>query len=122
MQRLWIVLGSLGGLTAVVMAALAAHGLSAIGSERLGMVRSGVEMHGWHALALLACGLWAPRGGQLADWAGVAFAAGLILFCGAVYALGLFAVSLGPLAPAGGITLMAGWVLLGLSAIRTRRH
>ncbi len=39
----------------------------------LQMVRNAVQMHGWHALALLACGLWAPRGGWLADWAGAAF-------------------------------------------------
>ncbi len=43
-------------------------------------------MQGWHALALVGCGLWARRGGGLAHWAGAAFALGTLLFCGAVYA------------------------------------
>jgi uncharacterized membrane protein YgdD (TMEM256/DUF423 family) len=71
-------------------------------------------------LALLACGLWVPRGGRLVDWAGAAFTAGLMLFCGSVYALALGGVSLGLLAPTGGVLLMLGWALLGLSALRAR--
>ena len=76
MQRTWIALGALAGLTAVAMAAVAAHGLGGLDPAAVAMVRSGIEMQGWHALALLACGLWAPRGGRLADAAGAAFAAG----------------------------------------------
>ena len=83
MQRLWIALGALAGLTAVAMAALAAHGLDWLDPAALQMVRSTLEMHGWHALALLACGLWAPRGGRLVDWAGAAFVVGLLLASGA---------------------------------------
>jgi uncharacterized membrane protein YgdD (TMEM256/DUF423 family) len=52
-------------------------------------------MQGWHVLALLGTGLWAPRGGWLADAAGAAFAVGLVLFCGAVYSLALVGVSWG---------------------------
>ena len=121
MQRVWIALGSLAGLTAVAMAALAAHGLDWLDPAALAMVRSAIEMHGWHALALLACGLWAPRGGRLADWAGAAFAVGTALFCGAVYALALGGMRLGITAPVGGTLLMVGWVLLGLSAIVATR-
>ncbi len=116
MERLWIGLGALAGLLAVAMAALAAHGLQAIGPFRLELARNALQMQGWHALALLACGLWAPRGGRLVDWAGVAFAAGLVLFCGAVYGLALGRWPLGMLAPVGGTLLMVGWVLLGVSA------
>jgi uncharacterized membrane protein YgdD (TMEM256/DUF423 family) len=118
MQRVWIALGSLAGLTAVAMAALAAHGLAWLEPAGLQMVRNAVEMHGWHALALLACGIWAPRGGRLVDWAGAAFALGLVLFCGAVYALALADIRTAMLAPAGGLLLMLGWALLGLSALR----
>jgi uncharacterized membrane protein YgdD (TMEM256/DUF423 family) len=118
MHRVWIALGSLAGLTAVAMAALAAHGLDWLEPARLQIVRNGVEMHGWHALALLACGLWAPRGGRLVDWAGGAFATGLLLFCGAVYALALGGIPAAFLAPVGGLLLMLGWVLLGVSAVR----
>jgi uncharacterized membrane protein YgdD (TMEM256/DUF423 family) len=125
--RLWIGLGAVAGLLAVAMAALAAHGLEAIGPARLTMLRNANEMQGWHALALLFCGLWAPRGGRLADAAGAAFTLGLLLFCGAVDTLALTGtspalngLSLGMLAPIGGTLLMLGWVLLLASAWRAR--
>lgn len=121
MQRSWIALGSLAGLLAVAMAAVAAHALAGLDPARVRMVESAIQMQGWHALALVGCGLWAPRGGRLADLAGAAFVAGTVLFCGAVYALGLANVSLGILAPTGGILLMLGWLLLGISALRAPR-
>jgi uncharacterized membrane protein YgdD (TMEM256/DUF423 family) len=118
MQRLWIILGSLAGFGAVAMAAYAAHGVPDPAAQHV--VASGVQMQGWHALALLGVGLWVPRGGRLADAAGAAFAVGLVLFCGAVYSLALAGVSWGFLAPTGGILLMIGWLLLGASALRAR--
>jgi len=119
MQRTWIALGALAGLAAVAMAALAAHGLEPAAQA---VVRSGVEIQAWHALALLAVGLWAPRGGRLADAAGMAFVLGIGLFCGAVYAVGLFGAHLGSMAPVGGTLLMVGWLLLGISALAARRR
>jgi uncharacterized membrane protein YgdD (TMEM256/DUF423 family) len=118
MQRVWIGLGSLAGLGAVAMAAFAAHAID--NPSVLHIVSSGVQMQGWHALALVGVGLWAPRGGRLADAAGAAFAVGLVLFCGALYSLALTGVSWGLLAPTGGILLMAGWLLMGASALRPR--
>ncbi len=119
MQRFWIAIGSLAGFGAVAMGAVAAHAVADPVAQR--MVASGVQMQGWHALALLGVALWAPRGGRLADAAGVAFLVGMILFCGSVYALGLGGISLGRVAPTGGMTLMLGWLLLGASALRTPR-
>ncbi len=120
MQRTWIALGALAGLLAVAMAALAAHGLGGLDPASLAAVRSGIEMQAWHALALLACGLWAPRGGRIADWAGAAFMSGIVLFCVGVYAVAVGGIRLGIAAPLGGTLLMTGWVLLGLSALRAR--
>src|SRR6185312_7520806 len=112
MQRFWMAVGALFGLGMVAMAAFAAHGLDAPAAA---VVHSGVEMQGWHALALLAVGLWVPRGGRLAHSAGAAFTLGTLLFCGAVYTVGLFGRHLGPVAPIGGTLLMLGWGLLALS-------
>ncbi len=84
------------------------------------IIASGVQMQGWHALALLGTALWAPRGGWLADAAGVAFTAGIVLFCSALYRLGLTGVSMGLVAPTGGVLLMIGWLLLAASALRAR--
>jgi uncharacterized membrane protein YgdD (TMEM256/DUF423 family) len=118
MQRLWITIGALAGFGAVAMAAFAAHGIA--DATALRIVSSGVQMQGWHALALLGVGLWAPRGGRFTHAAGASFTVGLILFCGSVYALGLAGISWGVLAPTGGILLMLGWLLLAASALRRR--
>jgi uncharacterized membrane protein YgdD (TMEM256/DUF423 family) len=114
MHRTWIALGALAGLTAVAMAAVAAHGLDPAAAA---VVRGGIEMQGWHALALLGCALWAPRGGKLAHAAGAVFTAGMVLFCGSVYAQSLALTRGAPAAPIGGALLMLGWLLLGLSAV-----
>lgn len=117
--KLWIFLGSLAGASAVAMAAAAAHALPArLDEHGMLIVRSGIQMQGWHALALVGCGLWAPRGGRLGQCAGAAFALGLILFCGSIYLLALAGFSAGPAAPAGGMLLILGWLLLGVSALR----
>jgi uncharacterized membrane protein YgdD (TMEM256/DUF423 family) len=118
MTRLWIVLGAITGLTAVAMAAAVAH--ERLDADAIQWVRDALQMQGWHALALLFTGLWAARGGLAADLAGAAFALGVLLFCGAVYALALFGLHLPMLAPIGGSLLMLGWLLLGISAL-TRR-
>ena len=54
---------------------------------------------------------------RLAHWAGAAFVVGLVLFCGAVYALALGGLRLPMLAPVGGSLLMLGWLLLAASAL-----
>lgn len=120
MTRPLIVIGSLFGLLAVAMAAVSAHALNALDVSRQQMVRDAVQMQGWHALALVATGLWAARGGLLARLAGVAFVIGTVLFCGDVYALALGGLHLSGVAPTGGFLLMAGWLLLGASALRAR--
>ena len=120
MQRVWIGLGALAGLTAVAMAAFSAHGLDRLGASEMRMLQSAIQMQGWHALALLGTGLWAPVGGRLADAAGVAFVLGLLLFCGAVYGLALFGAAVGGIAPVGGTLLMIGWALLAVSAVWRR--
>ncbi len=120
--RGWVALGALAGLMAVAAAAGAAHLPMEAGEARA--IASAVQMQGWHALALLGCGLWGVRGGALTHAAGAAFALGTLLFCGTVYAGALGGPHLGVLAPVGGSLLMLGWALLGLSALRrpTPRH
>jgi uncharacterized membrane protein YgdD (TMEM256/DUF423 family) len=118
MQRIWIAIASLIGFTAVAMAAFAAHGITDPTAQHI--VASGVQMQGWHALALFGTALWVPLGGRLANAAGLAFALGTLLFCGAVYTHGLTGHALGPIAPTGGTLLMFGWLLLAASAWRAR--
>ena len=121
MDRLWLGLGSLLGLTGVMMAALAAHALPGrIAPAALALVHTAIEMQMWHALALLGCGVLARIGAgrRRVMVAGGAFALGTLLFCGAVYTLTIAGVATGPVAPIGGTLLMLGWLLLGASALR----
>ena len=118
--RIWIASGSLAGFGAVAMAAIAAHALpQRLDARALHAVESAIHMQGWHALALVLTGVLVTRGGPtlLANLAGAAFLLGLLLFCGSIYLGELAGVRIGPTAPAGGLLLMLGWLLLAASAI-----
>jgi uncharacterized membrane protein YgdD (TMEM256/DUF423 family) len=119
MHRLWMFLGALAGLLAVGLAAWAAHGAPAAlqGAPRRA-VDNALMIQGWHAAALLAAGLMAEGGRRLAHLAGAAFALGTMAFCGAVWWGALGGAPIGPVAPAGGMLLMAGWALLALAALK----
>jgi uncharacterized membrane protein YgdD (TMEM256/DUF423 family) len=122
MDRAWIGIGALYGLLGVILAALAAHALpQRLSASDLALVHTGIEMQMWHALALIACGaLMRGQGAvrRLLPLAGLAFAAGTPLFCGAVYAIALAKFRLPAMAPTGGLLLMAGWLLLAVSTLR----
>ncbi len=125
--RWCLVAGAVLGLLTVAMGAVAAHlpeRMLAPGGREL--LRSAVQMQGWHVPALLACGLLAERrGGVLLRVAGLFFGLGIACFCAGVYALGFdrdaaWAHALGHAAPFGGSVLMAGWLLLALACLRRR--
>lgn len=86
------------------------------------------DYHMYHALALLAVA-WlaserAGREAMMVHLAGAAFLLGIILFSGTLYAFALTGrVVVAGAAPAGGILLMIGWLLIaaiGLSAALRR--
>jgi uncharacterized membrane protein YgdD (TMEM256/DUF423 family) len=117
--RLWIAAGAVAGLLGVAMAAVTAHAV--LDPLKQAMLHSAVEMQVWHALALVAVGIWVRiGGGDLAHWAGAAFLVGLICFSSSIYSLALLDMRIPMLAPIGGTLLMIGWAFLGLSALRAR--
>jgi uncharacterized membrane protein YgdD (TMEM256/DUF423 family) len=121
MGRIFLALGALAGAFAVAMAAATAHALSQrLDAKGLDAVRSAVQMQGWHALALVMTGLWLmrapPLAYQLGTLAGFGFLVGMLLFSGAIYLHHLAGISIGPVAPIGGVLLMLAWLLLMASA------
>lgn len=120
MERLWLGLGGVFGLTGVMMAALAAHALPGrMSPADLGFVHAAIDMQMWHALALIGCGILARlHPGRRVTLAGGAFALGIVFFCGAVYLLALAGIDVPMLAPAGGFLTMLGWILLASLALR----
>jgi uncharacterized membrane protein YgdD (TMEM256/DUF423 family) len=106
MQKSCFAAAAVCGLLAVMLLAIATHAAQP-------MAQSVALLLGWHAPALMAAGLW----GRSA-WAPACWVAGLALFGGALLLRAFAGVSLGPVAPAGGLLVMAGWVLLGIAAWR----
>jgi uncharacterized membrane protein YgdD (TMEM256/DUF423 family) len=102
------------GLVAVIAAAASAHVVDPASARARA---SAAQMLGWHALAIVAVGLWGTQGGWLGHAAGALFTAGLVLFCTAVYVPVFGGPSLGMTAPVGGVSLMLGWAAFGLSAL-----
>ncbi len=122
MGRIWMALGALAGAGAVGMAAAAAHALATrLDAKAMTAIQSAIQLQGWHALALVATGLWVMRAPPLAhtlgNLAGLGFTLGLLLFCGAIYANHLGGVHSGPAAPTGGILLIVSWLLLAAAAL-----
>ena len=119
--RGWLVCGALLALLAVAAGAFAAHGLRArLTPEALAVFETGARYQMYHALALLACGLAAPRcSGRLLGWAGGLFVLGIVLFSGSLYLLTLTGNrALGMITPVGGVAWLVAWGLMAVAAWR----
>lgn len=112
------------GFLAVALGAFGAHGLQSRlagledGVTRLEWWKTAAHYHLTHALAVgLAAGVCGDtRNGRFACWA---FAFGILLFSGSLYTMTLTGTRwLGAVTPFGGLALLAGWLLLGLAAVR----
>lgn len=115
------VLVGVAGASAVLLGAFGAHALRGVldarGSE---LWHTAVDYHVWHALALaMAAGLGRGRSGRVAA---TAFAVGIVLFSGSLYALALGGPRwVGIITPFGGLAFVVGWLALGW-ALRTRNE
>lgn len=109
----WGLTAALLGLTAVALGAVAAHAVADVQAAQALERASLYQLI--HALALLyASGL--P--GKVALFARTLLLAGVVLFCGSIELKYLFAVTQATaLAPTGGVALMLGWLMLGVSAL-----
>ena len=111
-----LTLAALAGFVSVAMGAFAAHGISDPRAQEL--LRTG-SLYGFvHALATLFCGALLPR----ARLAPALFLAGVALFCGSLYALALGAPRwTGAVTPFGGLSFLAGWLVLAWGVRRVDR-
>ena len=108
---------------ATLCGALAAHGLKArLAPERLEIWNIAVRWHFLQGLGLLGVGL-ALRffEGAAVRGAALLIAAGIVLFCGSLYALSLGApAAWGVLTPLGGLAWIAGWLSFAYGIWRHR--
>lgn len=109
----------IAGASSVLLGAFGAHALHGVlDADHRELWHTAVDYHVWHALALaLAAGLGRGRSQRVAV---TAFAIGIVLFSGSLYALALGAPRwTGIITPFGGIAFVVGWIALGLS-LRSR--
>ena len=108
-------LTGVAGASAVLFGAFGAHALRGVlDADHRELWHTAVEYHFWHALAL-GLAVWAGRG-RAGRCAVGAFAIGIVLFSGSLYALALGAPRwTGIVTPFGGVAFIVGWVALGLT-------
>lgn len=124
-ERLSLLLAAVAGFSGVALGAFGAHGVKGRlagkpdAEQRLAWWQTGAQYHLVHALAI---GLSAVRpsptqaGSSIAPWL---FLLGIALFSGSLYTMTLTNVrKLGAVTPLGGLSFLAGWIALGVNALR----
>ncbi|MBR9884591.1 MAG: DUF423 domain-containing protein [Oceanospirillales bacterium] len=119
--RLTLLCAALAGALAVMLGAFAAHALrEALSARMLEVFQTGVTYQFYHVLALLAVGVLQLRGdSRPLRLSAALFLLGMLLFCGSLYTLVLTGVHyLGIITPIGGVSLMAGWLVLAFAVFK----
>jgi len=116
-----LVLGGVLGALGVGLGAFGAHALKATleaaedGPARLAWWHTATQYHLWHALLIVALGVWAEPGRRVGA-AGISAAVGILLFSGSLYAMTLTGIrALGAVTPLGGAAFILAWVLVALA-------
>lgn len=113
----WLV--GAAGASAVLLGAFGAHALrDVLDADARELWRTASQYHFWHALALAITACAMP--GRARRTAAIAFAVGIVLFSGSLYALALGAPrACGAITPFGGVAFIVGWLALGAAFHRS---
>lgn len=116
-MRTFFALGAIFGFLSVAAGAFGAHALSTrLAPDRLVLFELAARYQMYHALALLGVAFAVDRFGSTAPAAGWLFVAGILIFCGTIYALAFGAPRwFGAITPIGGVCMLLGWLLLAWS-------
>ena len=117
----WTSVAAAALAVAVMLGAFGAHGLRGrLDAYSMGIYERAVFYHFVHALGLLIVSVLQRTGtldGPALNWACAAFALGILIFSGSLYALAITGVRwLGAITPIGGVSFIAGWLLLAWAA------
>ena len=108
---------------AVILGAFGAHALrSRLDEASMSVYQTAVLYHFIHALGLLIVSIL-PRIGVLthsaALWVGWLLFLGIVVFSGSLYVLAITGIrALGAITPFGGLSFIAGWLLLAFGLLR----
>jgi uncharacterized membrane protein YgdD (TMEM256/DUF423 family) len=121
LDKTFFALGALLGCLGVAAGAFGAHALEArLSAEQMEWFELAARYQMIHALALIAAA-WAaqrwPSG--MVNAGGWLLLVGVLIFCGTLYAMAFGAPRiLGAVTPIGGLSLIVGWLLLAVAALR----
>lgn len=122
-MKFMIQAGGILGALAVALGAFGAHALKGMleASGRTETFETAVRYQFYHAIAMVLVGILLQKTSvdaiKLLNWSGNAFAAGVIIFSGSLYAICFTGITkFGATAPIGGLLLIVGWVLLIFAA------
>lgn len=121
MERTFFAAGAIFALLGVAAGAFGAHALSArIPADRLAIYEVAVRYQLYHALGLLALAWASTRWpGPALQAAGWLMIAGILVFGGTLYAIGLGAPRwLGAITPLGGVAFLLAWGLAAWAVLR----
>ncbi|HVA45042.1 MAG TPA: DUF423 domain-containing protein [Pirellulales bacterium] len=132
----WVACGAVLAGLSVAAGAFGAHGLKGRLAEdlklsadesahqeaarRLEIFDTAARYHMYHAIAVVLIGLAATRHSSIWLTAGGSlFVAGILVFCGCLYAMALGAPRiLGAVVPFGGVGFILGWICLAIGAVQ----
>lgn len=120
--KIFLALGGLNALLAVMLGAFGAHALKTrLMPELVAVYQTAVQYHFYHALGLLMVGtliLLMPNNGLL-KYSGGFMLAGIVLFSGSLYLLAITGLRiLGAIAPLGGICFIVAWLVFVIAVWR----
>ncbi len=119
----WTAIGAIALALGVILGAFGAHGLKdRLDAYLMGIYEKAVFYHFIHALGILIVSLMPKTGiiGQSqASWVCALLLAGIGIFSGSLYALAITRqMGLGAVTPIGGVSFIAGWLLLAWFLVR----
>jgi len=124
--KIFLALGSLNAMLAVLLGAYGAHGLKGrLAEHTLSMYQTGVQYHFYHSLGLIIVGLvilqkldsaWIKSAGWL-------MLAGILMFSGSLYLISTINMHwLTTIAPWGGMAFIFAWLALFIGIIRSKTN
>ena len=120
--RLFLLLGSVNAVFAVIIGAFGAHALKARLDESLMKIyQTGVEYHFYHSLGLILIGIIAMNisANIWLKTSGWMMFIGIILFSGSLYSLSIFNLRwLGIITPFGGMLFVLAWLSLCIAIFK----
>lgn len=123
MIRWALIAAGVSGALAVVLGAVGAHAVDT--AQAADRFETAARYHLLHSVALVGLALAPAAGARPGPCAaaGVLWLAGIVVFCGSLYALALFDLPrVAAVTPVGGLAFIGGWLLLVAAAWPSRRR